>query len=405
MNLSGRKPFLKRPERISLVVLGVSFVCHCLAFYMLFVPEISGGGLFLFEARVLVGASALFSVAAMLAPSVRVFVPVQLARAVVLLAIGRILGPEHILPEMMLLLPFLIETSLYLSLVRSVAINASVIAVNLVFDAIRLVSEPSSLLAANVALANLLYASTTALWLQLVVYRETVVEYDRRITNLSNANLAFQDHAEFVESESASRERNRVTRELHDVTAYALTNIAMTMNAAKVLLRDNPGELPDLFETTRRQAEDALQETRKTLYLLRSVEDRKREGLHAFVQLARQFQLATGVEVQINYGNVPFSLGREVDGMIYRLMQQGLTNAFRHGRADEVRVNLWRAEEEIRVTISDNGTGSEDIHEGIGLKGMRERLSSVGGRIETRSRPDGFDLSAAIPLEACEIHE
>jgi len=238
-----------------------------------------------------------------------------------------------------------------------------------------------------------------------VRYRETVVEYSRRITNLSNANLAFQDHAEYVESESATRERNRITRELHDVTAYALTNIAMTMNAAKVLLKDNPAELPELFETIRGQAEEALQETRKTLYLLRSVEDKRLEGLHAYVHLARQFQIATGVTVQINYGNVPFSLGREVDTMIYRLIQQGLTNAFRHGKADNVRVNLWRSEKEIRVTISDNGRGSEELQEGIGLIGMRERLSTVGGRIETRSRPDGFELNAAIPAEVCDIDE
>jgi signal transduction histidine kinase len=91
--------------------------------------------------------------------------------------------------------------------------------------------------------------------------------------------------------------------------------------------------------------------------------------------------------------------------MIYRLIQQGLTNAFRHGKADSVRVNLWRADTEIRVTIADNGKGSEDVQEGIGLQGMRERLSTVGGRIETRSRPDGFELSAAIPAEACDIDE
>jgi signal transduction histidine kinase len=179
----------------------------------------------------------------------------------------------------------------------------------------------------------------------------------------------------------------------------------MTMNAAKVLQAQSPGELPDLLETARQQAEDALQETRTTLYRLRSVEDRKQEGLHAFVNLARGFQTATGVEVRVNYGNAPFSLGREVDATIYRLIQQGLTNAFRHGAASEVRVNLWVADTEVRVSISDNGKGSMDVKEGIWLGGMRERLAAFGGRIETRGRADGFDLNAFIPREACDIHE
>jgi len=223
------------------------------------------------------------------------------------------------------------------------------------------------------------------------------VQYTHRVTNLTNANLAFQDHAEYVESESAARERSRITRELHDVTAYALTNIAMSMNAAKVLLTDNPQGLPELLEVTRKQAEDALQETRTTLYLLRSVEDRKLEGLHAFVRMAQQFQAATGVAVQINYGNVPFTLGRDVDAMIFRLIQQGLTNAFRHGKADNVRANLWRTDTEIRISISDNGVGGEDIQEGIGLRGMRERFEAVGGRIETRGRVDGVRAERGHP--------
>ncbi len=396
-------PFVKRPERIAVVVAAVSLLCHGLAFFMLGIPELSGDVVFLQESSILIGASAVCSFLAFAVASTRVFVGVHMLRAAFLLVVGRILGPDHFAPEMLLVLPFLMETSLYLALARSLLFNSIVILVNLAFDVTRLIQAPSLLRILAVSCTNVLYVSMSALWIQLVRYREAVVEYNRRVIYLSNANVAFQDHAEYVESETAARERNRITRELHDVTAYALTNIAMTMNAAKVLLRENPAELPELFETTRRQAEDALQETRRTLYLLRSVEDRKLEGLHAFVHLARQFQQATGVTVQINYGNVPFSLGREVDALVYRLIQQGLTNAFRHGQADTVRVNLWRAETEIRVTISDNGKGSEELHEGIGLQGTRERLSTVGGTLETRSRPDGFELNAFIPTEACEL--
>jgi signal transduction histidine kinase len=398
-------PFLKRPERISVVVFGVSLVCHLLSLVMITLAPADSGLSFADEARILLGASAVCSLIALGVASARGFMAVHIVRGFFLLVIGRILGPALFVPCMLLFLPFLLETSLYLPRSRALVLNGIVLAVNVLFDSVRIALSPRVVWILDVTCANVLYVAMTALWMQLVRYRETVVEYSRRITNLTNANLAFQDHAEYVESESAARERNRVTRELHDVTAYALTNIAMTMNAARVLLNENPRELPELFEITRGQAEEALQETRKILYLLRSVEDRKLEGLHAFVHLARQFQLATGVTVQINYGNVPFSLGREVDAMIYRLIQQGLTNAFRHGKADSVRVNLWRAETEIRVTIADNGTGSEELQEGIGLKGMRERLSTVGGRITTHSRPDGFELSAVIPVEACEIDE
>ena len=397
-------PFIKRPERISVFVFGFSMVCHAVAFLMLLTPELSRPVRFLLEARVLLFLSAACSLAALLVAATGTFVAVHLSRALVLIVVELIVGPRGMVP-IVLLLPFLLETSLYLPVRRVMVLNGLVIAANLALDAVRVVRDATMLDVLLLVFEHVLYVTTTVLWCQLISHRETIVTYYQRIENLSNANVAFQDHAEYIESESTMRERNRITRELHDITAYALTNIAMTMNAAKVLQAQNPGELPDLLETARQQAEDALQETRTTLYRLRSVEDRKQEGLHAFVNLARGFQTATGVEVRVNYGNTPFSLGREVDATIYRLIQQGLTNAFRHGAASQVRVNLWVADTEVRVNISDNGRGGGDVKEGIGLGGMRERLAAFGGRIETRGRADGFDLNAFIPREACDIDE
>ncbi|HET6485028.1 MAG TPA: sensor histidine kinase [Spirochaetia bacterium] len=397
--------FVKRPERISLFVFGFSMVFHGLAYLMLFTPRLGQGIAFPLEYQVLIVGCAACSLVSLVIVSSAGFVAAHVVRAVFLFVVCRIAGPANLAVAGMLLLPYLVETTLYLAAPWSLAINGIVIAANLGFDILRVAQDPTLEQILGLCAAYALYIATTVMGNQLVSYRETIVAHTRRIANLTTANLAFQDHAEHVESESTKRERNRITRELHDITAYALTNIAMTMNAAKVLFTDNPRELPDLFETARRQAEDALQETRTTLYLLRSVEDRKLKGLHAFVRMAREFQAATGVTVQINYGNVPFSLGPVVDAMIYRLIQQGLTNAFRHGKADTVRVNLWRADAEIRVTISDNGKGGEELQEGIGMQGMRERLGMVGGSVEAHNRPSGFELSASIPVEACDIDE
>ncbi len=400
-----KTPFLKQPERISIFVFGFSMLFHGFAFLLLFTPEVSSTVVFQLELRIFIVGSAACSLLSLFLASWAGFLAAHLVRALFLFVVCRIVGPVNLVTSVVLLLPFLVETTLYLAVPWSLVLNGAVIFINLLFDVFRVAEEPSLALILSLCTGYTLYIATTVMCNQLVYYRETIVAHSRRIANLTTANLAFQDHAEHVESESAKRERNRITRELHDITAYALTNISMTMNAAKVLLTENPKDLPDLFETARRQAEEALQETRTTLYRLRSVEDQKLKGLHAFVQMAREFQAATGVTVQINYGNVPFSLGPVVDAMIYRLIQQGLTNAFRHGKADHVRVNLWRADSEIRVTVSDNGQGGEELKEGMGMQGMRERLATVGGSVEARSRPNGFELSAAIPVEACDLDE
>jgi signal transduction histidine kinase len=99
-------------------------------------------------------------------------------------------------------------------------------------------------------------------------------------------------------------------------------------------------------------------------------------------------------------GNLPWSYGRKLDGVLFRIVQEGLTNAFRHGKATRVRINLWQTEGEILLSILDNGRGivpGTDVTDGIGLAGMRERLSEYGGEIRLGPVEDGFELAATIP--------
>jgi len=100
----------------------------------------------------------------------------------------------------------------------------------------------------------------------------------------------------------------------------------------------------------------------------------------------------------VEYANLPFSCGVEVDDFIYHFIQEGLTNSFRHGRATNIEVLLWKDEEKITVTLRDNGRGCESIKEGIGILGMRERLGKFGGTLEFRNPAHGFEMCAEIPL-------
>ena len=160
----------------------------------------------------------------------------------------------------------------------------------------------------------------------------------------------------------------------------------------------------------RAQSEDALNETRQTLYRLRSVRSDRPRGMRAIVQLVQSFKSATGIEVEFhNMGNIPPSLGPGLDSVLFRFVQEGLTNAFHHGKASAVWVNLWRTEDEIRASVCDDGDGLESggtVVEGIGITGMRERIAEFGGTISATNRSDGFELRATIPFRVGEMmHE
>ena len=105
------------------------------------------------------------------------------------------------------------------------------------------------------------------------------------------------------------------------------------------------------------------------------------------------------VSVEVRYGVLPASFGEESEKEVYHFIQEGLINAFRHGKATHIDILMQQIGNEINILISDNGIGSGKIEEGIGMQGMRERLELIHGRLEIRSVAAGFVISAWVPVE------
>jgi signal transduction histidine kinase len=230
---------------------------------------------------------------------------------------------------------------------------------------------------------------------------------EETVKSLIQANMDFQLLAKNVESESTANERNRITRELHDTIGYALTNVIVMMNAGKVLAVEDPAELPPLLDAIGRQAKEALDTTRQVLYSLRAIQRAEPTGLPAIASLVRNFQRATGVQVVLSYGNLAMSYGRNIDEALFRIIQEGLTNAFRHGKATKVTIIMGHQGDEIVATIHDDGRGlspAAGSKPGIGFAGMRERLAIFGGTLESGNVVDGFALTARIPYRVREFN-
>lgn len=221
---------------------------------------------------------------------------------------------------------------------------------------------------------------------------------DSAILQLTSANLGYQNYASVIEEESIIKERNRVSREVHDTVGYAMTNLIMMMEAASDLAPKDDAQLQELLTQAKTQAQNSLTEVRSALRRLRTIEFQKEKGILSIQKLVGVFQQATKVTVTVDYGNMPFSLGTEIDYVIYRTIQEGLTNAFRHGKAPRVIIRFWCVDNELKIVIRDNGVGASEIKEGIGLVGMRERIGRLGGTITARTVFDGFELLASIPI-------
>ncbi len=219
------------------------------------------------------------------------------------------------------------------------------------------------------------------------------------VTNLNDSNVLIQTYADSASTESELRERNRITREMHDSVGYSLTNITMMARATKVLLKVKPDELPEYLDRICEQSEAAHAEARKILHNLRDLDMPVPQGLKALKRVAETFSSATQIPVSFSFATFPNSCGEEIDSALFRFVQEGLTNAVRHGTPSRISIVAQKTPEEISVSISDNGIAQEsDATDGIGMKGMRERFAPFAGTVEGVGRHWGYELSVRIPI-------
>jgi len=223
-----------------------------------------------------------------------------------------------------------------------------------------------------------------------------LVHLKEGVQQIVQANVGFQELAAAVEQTSMRRERLRITREIHDIVGYTLTNQTMVLQAAVVLLDRDHEKLRELLASAEESARGGLQEVRQALRQLRVGAERPVAFLNRLNQLCRTFENATAVRVELSGTQTPDDLPPTFELVLYRMVQEGLTNAFLHGKATRVSVGLTLGTELV-VHIADNGTGAEEVTEGIGLTGMRERLAAYGGTLEYKGGAHGFTVWARVP--------
>ncbi len=235
------------------------------------------------------------------------------------------------------------------------------------------------------------------------LFRARSIEDTERLTialdRLTTANLDYQEYAASVRQLSIHEERNRVSREVHDTVGHTLTNIGIMAEASYRLVESDTGRVKQLLDRIRVQAADGLSETRAALRALRNTPDEPVTGTGRLHKLIEAFKTATGVRVALELGNLTDSLPMEVFDVLYRITQEGMTNSFRHGEASEVLVIFHITDErELHAVVRDNGKGSDGVAEGIGFRGMQERLDRFGGELTAGNWAYGFEVKASFAL-------
>lgn len=224
---------------------------------------------------------------------------------------------------------------------------------------------------------------------------QRLIEGERRFRGLAKAVWKVQED-----------ERRRLARELHDGLGQTLTALTNQLERLqKKIDGGDAGELTARVADSVEMARLALKETRELSRLLRPpvLDDL---GLASGLSwLARTLEQRAGLRVELALSGIEERLDPELETLVFRIVQEALTNVLRHSGTDRARVAVSRSGGILGLRVSDAGRGFETqalaggTATGSGLRGMHDRIELFGGQLEIVSAPgQGTLVSAAIPL-------
>jgi signal transduction histidine kinase len=219
---------------------------------------------------------------------------------------------------------------------------------------------------------------------------------------LAVLNAVLEERREQEVEDAARRERTRIARELHDVVSHGLGMITVQAGAALKVLDVDPARARSPLEDIRAQGKEALADMRTMLGVLVEGEpDRPSRGLDDLPEL---FSRLRAVGVTVAYDGVEASFPALTDDeafVIYRLVQEAVTNALKHGSVRHLRVRLYGDTAGGHVEVDDDGgTGAGAGGSGHGLVGMRVRAAQIGGRVDAGPRDTGgWRVALTLPRD------
>jgi signal transduction histidine kinase len=216
------------------------------------------------------------------------------------------------------------------------------------------------------------------------------------------ADLAERER-ERIAAEAVAEERARIARELHDVVAHSMSVMVVQASGVRRLLKADQERERDALLVVERVGREALTEMRRMLGVLRASGDdatlTPQPGLEHLDRLLEQVRRA-GLDVDLEVTGEPVTLPTGLGLSAYRILQESLTNALKHGDRTGAQVRLRYLPDELELEIVDgSGTVAGERNGGHGLVGMRERVAVYGGEIEAGPRDEGgYRVHARLPL-------
>ncbi|WP_175490672.1 sensor histidine kinase [Pelosinus propionicus] len=213
------------------------------------------------------------------------------------------------------------------------------------------------------------------------------------------STIQLQEYSRKSEDMVKTKERNRLAREIHDTIGHTLTGIATGLEACIEMIDwDNKKTKSQMIKIAELSKEGLL-EVRRSVSALRPDAMERLSLIPAIQKLADNITGCTQTKVHLQIEGTVKELWIEEEETVYRLIQEGITNAVRHGKAKAIAIHFQFAYSTIKIEVIDDGIGCAAIEEGFGLTHIREMIGLLNGKAEFFSQSGGgFTMCAVLPI-------
>lgn len=231
--------------------------------------------------------------------------------------------------------------------------------------------------------------------------KERVLELNDELnqvnSKLQEANLQLEKYARESEKMAETRERNRLAREIHDTLGHTLTGIIAGLDACVAIMDIAPEATKMQLQAITDVARQGMTDVRRSVKALRPDALEKLSLEEALKKSIEEMRQATQAEIRYSCTAELRHFSEDEEDVIYRIVQESITNSIRHGHADQIKIEIRRVYNKLQICIADNGIGCEEVKKGFGLHHMEERIQMLQGSLEYESK-NGFTVRVELPI-------
>lgn len=256
---------------------------------------------------------------------------------------------------------------------------------------------------------NILESTNLILFIMfLITYIADQIEENENITKelsmINEVNKQLRDYAAITEKIGENNERKRLAREIHDTLGHALTGIAAGVDACIAMIDIDPAMTKKQLGVVSKVVREGIGDVRRSLNKLRPGALEEHTLKEAILKTINEFSEVSDVKINFNYQLDKIDFENTKEDIIFRIVQESITNSIRHGLAKEINIDISQKETNLEIIIKDNGIGCIDIKMGYGLKQMKERVAILNGQLQF-SGEDGFLIKVTIPMKEGEKYD